>query len=45
MLESLTAESLQQEAAAAGFSALPAREVPHTRDYVGSTIVMLEAPG
>ena len=45
MLESLTAENLQEEAAAAGFSALPAREVPHTRDHVGSTIVMLEAPG
>jgi len=24
--------------------ALPAREVPPTRDYVGSTIVLLEAP-
>jgi hypothetical protein len=43
-LEGLTPRGLEEEAAEAGFSALPAREVPPTRDHVGSTIVMLEAP-
>lgn len=43
-LESVTARRLEEEAAAAGFTALPAREVPPTREYVGSTIVLLEVP-
>ena len=44
LLESVSARGLEEEAAEAGFTALPAREVPPTRDYVGSTIVLLEAP-
>lgn len=43
-LDSITAEALQDEGAAAGYSPLPALTVPATRDYVGATIVMLEAP-
>ena len=43
-LDSVTAAHLEEEGAAAGFAPLPAREVPATRDYVGSTIVLLEAP-
>ena len=43
-LDSVTAETLQDEGAAAGYSPLPPLAVPATRDYVGSTIVMLEAP-
>jgi len=44
VLESVTAPGLAEEAAGAGFAALAPREVPPTRDYVGSTIVLLEAP-
>ena len=44
-LESVTEHGLEEEAAAAGFTPMPAREVPPTRDHVGSTIVLLEAPG
>ena len=43
-LDSVTAPTLEDEGAAAGFSPRPAREVPATRDYVGSTVVLLEAP-
>jgi SAM-dependent methyltransferase len=43
-LDSVTAAGLEHEGATAGFTPLPAREVPATRDYVGSTIVLLEAP-
>ena len=43
-LDSVAAETLQDEGAAAGYSPLPSLTVPATRDYVGSTIVMLEAP-
>lgn len=42
-LDSVTAAGLESEGAAAGFSPLPRREVAATRDYVGSTIVLLEA--
>lgn len=42
-LDSLTPEGLEEETAAAGLTPLPRREVPATRDYVGSTIVLLEA--
>jgi SAM-dependent methyltransferase len=41
-LDSVTAAGLEGEGETAGFTALPAREVPPTRDYVGSTIVLLE---
>lgn len=44
VLDSVSAGTLEAEGVAAGFRALPAREVPPTRDYVGSTIVLLEAP-
>lgn len=43
-LESLTSTGLEQEAADLGFGVLDARAVPATRDYVGSTVVMLEGP-
>jgi SAM-dependent methyltransferase len=36
--------TLEDEARAAGLTVLPARQVPPTVDYVGSTVVMLEAP-
>lgn len=44
VLDSVSADELEAEGAAAGFQALPARQVPHTRDYVGSAVVLLEAP-
>ena len=43
-LESVSPRALEEEAGEAGFMALEAREVPPTRDYVGSTVVLLEAP-
>ena len=43
-LESVTSAGLEHEGAAAGFTPLPSREVPATRDFVGSTVVLLEAP-
>jgi SAM-dependent methyltransferase len=43
-LDDLTAEELEGDGRAAGFRVLPRREVPQTRDYVGSAVVMLEAP-
>ena len=43
-LESVSAPGLQQEATEAGYTVLPARDVPSTRDHVGSTVVLLEAP-
>jgi SAM-dependent methyltransferase len=36
--------ALEAEGAAAGFSVRDGRAVPPTRDYVGSTVVLLEAP-
>jgi SAM-dependent methyltransferase len=43
VLESCAPATLEDEAAAAGLTVLPARHVPATADYVGSTVVMLEA--
>ena len=43
-LDSVTPTELEQEGSAAGYRALPARSVPATRDYVGSTVVLLEGP-
>jgi SAM-dependent methyltransferase len=43
-LDHLSAEELEAEAAAQGFTALPRRRVEATEDYVGSTVVMLERP-
>ena len=43
-LDDLSAEELEAEGRAAGFRPLPRRSVPPTGDYVGSTVVMLEAP-
>ncbi len=42
VLDGLAADRLEREAQAAGFEILPARYVDPTRDYVGSTVVMLE---
>lgn len=44
VLDSVSAAALEAEGTAAGFRALCARRVPHTRDYVGSAVVLLEAP-
>ncbi len=44
-LDSVTAATVEGEAADAGYLPLPPRTVPETRDYVGATVVMLEAPG
>jgi SAM-dependent methyltransferase len=44
VLDSVTAEELAGEGAAAGFHPRTPRTVPPTRDHVGSTVVMLEAP-
>ena len=43
-LDFVTAAGLEEDGAAAGYRVLPLRRVPATRDYVGSTVVMLEAP-
>lgn len=43
-LDSVSAAGLEQEATRAGYEVLGARTVPATRDYVGSTVIMLEAP-
>jgi SAM-dependent methyltransferase len=42
-LDRLAPETLEREAAQAGFTTLPRREVPETRDYAGSTVVTLRA--
>jgi SAM-dependent methyltransferase len=44
-LDALAAPELEDEGTRAGFRALPARRVPETAAYVGSTVVLLEAPG
>lgn len=44
VLDSLTGAELAAEGAAAGFVPLPPRTIPPTRDHVGSTVVLLEAP-
>jgi hypothetical protein len=43
-LDRVAAGELEDEGRAAGFGVLPRRSVPPTEDYVGSTVVMLEAP-
>lgn len=43
-LDSVSAATLEAEGAEAGFTPLARREVPDTRDYAGSTVVLLEAP-
>ncbi len=43
-LDSVTPAGLEEEAAGFGYRVLESRSVAATRDYVGSTIVMLEAP-
>jgi SAM-dependent methyltransferase len=43
-LDNCPPATLEDEGRAAGFAVLPARQVPPTPDYVGSTVVMLEAP-
>ena len=45
VLDSVTGDELAAEGAAAGLMALPARTIPSTRDHVGSTVVLLQAPG
>ncbi len=44
LLDSLTAETLEDEAVAAGYRPLEPRRVAATRDYAASTIAMFEAP-
>ena len=43
-LDDLAPEELEADGRAAGFRVLPRRSIPGTRDYVGSTVLMLEAP-
>jgi SAM-dependent methyltransferase len=43
-LDDLAPEELESDARAAGFQVRERRSVPPTGDYVGSTVVMLEAP-
>jgi len=43
-LDDCAPATLEDEGRAAGFTVLPARQVPPTVEYVGSTVVMLEAP-
>ena len=43
-LDSLDAATLAAEGRAAGFTPLEPRQVPETREHVGSTVVLLEAP-
>ena len=43
-LDDLAPEELESDGRAAGFRVCPRRSVPGTRDYVGSTVVVLEAP-
>jgi hypothetical protein len=44
MLDMVDPADLEQQGADAGYTVLPAGWVPETRDYVGSSVVMLEAP-
>ena len=43
-LDDLAPEELESDGRAAGFGVQPRRAVPPTGDYVGSTVVVLEAP-
>jgi SAM-dependent methyltransferase len=44
VLDTVPPAYLEQMASDAGYTVLPPGSVPETRDYVGSTVVMLEAP-
>jgi SAM-dependent methyltransferase len=44
VLDRVDADELEDEAHAAGFTVLPRRAVPATEEYVGSAVIMLEAP-
>ena len=44
VLDTVDPDAFAAQGADAGFTVLPHRSVPETRDYVGSTVVMLEAP-
>ena len=44
VLDTVDPADLERQGADAGYTVLPAGSVPETRDYVGSTVVMLEAP-
>ncbi|MGI8945477.1 MAG: class I SAM-dependent methyltransferase [Thermoleophilaceae bacterium] len=44
VLDSVAAGTLESEGRDAGLRVLPAREIAATQDYVGSTVVLLEAP-
>jgi len=44
VLDTVSAGALEAEGLAAGFRVQATRSVSHTRDYVGSTVVVLEAP-
>jgi len=44
VLDTVDPDAFARQGAAAGFTVLPHRSVPATREYVGSTVVMLEAP-
>ena len=44
VLESVSADELEREAAEAGLVPAGRRQVPATSDYVGSTVVIVEAP-
>jgi SAM-dependent methyltransferase len=43
-LDSCTADEIEAEGEAAGFAKRPRRSVDATRDYVGSTVIVLERP-
>ena len=43
-LDNCPPATLEEEGRTAGYDVLPARQVPPTPDYVGSTVVMLERP-
>lgn len=43
-LDDLSPEELESDGRAAGFRVLPRRAIPPTGEYVGSAVVMLEAP-
>jgi len=43
-LDRVSADELEREATAAGYRVRERRSVPPTQDYVGSSVVMLEAP-
>jgi SAM-dependent methyltransferase len=43
VLDAVSADDLERQAAERGFRAHPARSIPDTGDYVGSTVALLEA--